>query len=280
MASTYTTNLSLRKPEHRDPDTVESWDAVVNNNMEIIDTAVGARTYTEDNYIHDGEALATSLNALDMNLKDVANLAPDTADKHNALAGAGTPSGANPYTTKSYVDGLTQFVRKMVLFPEFVGATFTEGSGAAHTGTMTTDVELTGTNFLYNYYKWLSSEGTLQKYDIVCQFRIPESFVSLATNKCIVVDLCTEEIATTNNAVDVTVSKDGVVTTASTTGNTSAVAATWASEREGSSVAYFDAVDVGALAFAAGSTVNVRITMYSQASKYVKLGAITFQYTG
>ena len=39
MSSTYTINLGLRKPLHRDPETLESWDQVINNNMDLIDAA-------------------------------------------------------------------------------------------------------------------------------------------------------------------------------------------------------------------------------------------------
>lgn len=35
MGSTYTPNLGFRKPEHRDPETYESWDEVLNSNFDI-----------------------------------------------------------------------------------------------------------------------------------------------------------------------------------------------------------------------------------------------------
>ncbi len=279
MASTYTTNLSLRKPEHRDPDTVEAWDAVVNNNMDLVDAQIGPIAHAGATYIGSGN-ISVNLGLLDTALSGYSGYAAPflpTTDQKAALAGEGTPGAGNKYLTKSYMIK----ARKMFLNAEYAGATFTEGSGVAHTGNLTTDVELTGTNYRYNYYKWYSSEVTLQNYDIVCQFRIPETMTALATLNAIVVDICTEEIATTNNKVDVSITKDGSATAAvAKTALTSAVATTWTSEREASSVAFFNAADLVGFAFVAGDTVNITITMYSQASKYVKIGAITFQYTG
>jgi hypothetical protein len=169
-----------------------------------------------------------------------------------------------------------------VLFPEFPGATFTLSPGGANLGTLTTDKEDYG-NYYYNHYKWISDQITMQNYDIVIQWRVPETFLNLlaTANKALIIDLSTQENTTTNNKVDVILSKDGSILTTSTLANkVSTVAGVWYSERVGNEVVKFDATDPILSGLVAGDTLNIVIRMYSKNSKTVKIGAITIQYTG
>jgi hypothetical protein len=259
-----------------------------------------------------------------------------TQDQHDALTGEGTPSTTNLYVTKSYV----RMARKEILFPEFQSATFTAEPFGANIGTLRTDSEAYG-DYIYNFYKWLSAEVTMQSYAISVQWRVPETWLNWNTS-AMIVDICTEEDAVTNNKIDVIIRKDGTpvgftwlantayvegdvvfplalngfsyrCTTAGTSdpaveptwpiivGSTvndpivggevtwicqrhsridyfSTVATNWYSEREGTQVITFTRADLGIVT--AGDTLNITIRMYSKDSQYVKIGAITFQYTG
>jgi hypothetical protein len=268
MSSTYTLYNLLRKPEHRDPETYESWDQVINDNLDIIDSVLGVRTYTEQNYISNSDTHSQSLDKLDMELLDT------NTDIANLIINI-----TNNYITKTDI----WLARKAVLFPEFDGATFTLAPGGANLGTLTTDKE-DHSDFYYNHYKWISTEVTLQSYDIVVQWRVPETFKNFnaAVDKALIVDIATSQAAVTNNKVDVILSKDSLVSATSTIINkfSTPVAANWYSEREGNELIAFDATDPILSSLSAGDTLNVVIRMYSQNSGEVKIGAITIQYTG
>lgn|SRR4030043_545265 len=274
MGSTYTTNLGLRKPAYKDSETYEAWDQVINPNWDIIDAVFGNRNYTEQNYISNSDSHTASIDKLDMQLKDTTDSAP-TADQKDALVGEGTPSSANKYVTKDYV----RVSRREILHPEFSGATFALDGGGANTGTLVPDSEVSG-NYIYNHYKWLSAEVALNTYDICIQWKIPETWLGFDAN-ALIVDIKTEEAASTNNKVDVILQKDGVAGTVSVTDQFSTVAATWYSERESNELIVFTQANLETtLGLVAGDVINITIRMYSKDSRYVKIGAVTIQYTG
>jgi hypothetical protein len=275
MGSTYTPNLGLKKPIYKDPDTFNAWDVVVNMNMNTIDATFGNRNYTEQNYITNTDDHTSSIDKLDMGLKDVADLAP-TSDQKDALAGEGTPSGTNKYVTKDYV----RLVRKEILFPEFQSSTFVPSPGGANIGILITEAETVG-NYIYNYYKWVSSEGAFQNYDISIQWRVPETLESWHLTKALIIDICTQEDVVTNNFVTAILSKDGVAGTVTSPNSVSSSSGVWCAERTSGEIIVFSATDLGTtLALAPGDTLNITIRMNSQNSKYVKIGAITIQYVG
>ncbi len=278
MSSTYTTNLGLRKPSHADPDTYNSWDVVINTNMDYIDTAFGPRSYSgappNGHYILASDNHSLSLDKLDVALFAVAINTPTTNEKA-ALAGEGVPSVANKYTTRDYV----RVNRKEVLFPEFGSSVLTPSPGGANTGLMITDAEVVA-NYRYNHFKWESSEVALQNYDISLQWRVPETLLNWLTD-ALMVDICTEDINILNCKVDVILSKDGAAATVSKVDKVSTVAATWYAERLNNELITFSDVDLGTtLALIAGDTLNITIRVYSKSDNYVKIGAVTIGYRG
>ena len=288
MASTYTLNLGLRKPEHRDPETVESWDGVINNNLDIIDVAVGDRTYSEHNYIHNSEALSISLNNLDIALKDVSDSIPAiTAPQFAALFGPGAypPTGANPYATINYV----RISRKEVLSPEYVGAVLSPTPAVPNVGTMTSSSDLIisgGLAYRYNYYKWVSSVLTpLQKYDIMVQWQVPSTFLGFNTTpgKALILDIRTDSAVAADCCVDIELHKDRMAYAAPTvyTWPVPAVTASdvWQGEKQGPVVIGVSSTDLAPLGLLPGDVLNIRITMSSLANHVVKVGAITIQGT-
>jgi hypothetical protein len=65
-----TTNLGLKKPL-----ITEDYDVaiVTNDNADLLDADIGSKLYTENNYIVDDESLTSSIDKLDVALKDVAD---------------------------------------------------------------------------------------------------------------------------------------------------------------------------------------------------------------
>jgi hypothetical protein len=160
------------------------------------------------------------------------------------------------------------------LYPEYPGAVMTPSGSNNDPGTegMTSDSEVVS-NVRHNYYEWSSSLATgLQSYDVVVQIPIPFNFIGFQTgvSVALTLDIKTEENTTTNNKLDVIINRDGQATTSSLTDQKSASAATW--ETIG-----FDETDAVLAALVAGETLNVAIRMYSQSSKYARIGKINLQ---
>jgi len=288
MTIILTPNISLEKLEYRDTD-YPDWGTVENKNMDILDLAFGDFQYTGHNYVTSStppvlpapititESHSTSLDWLDRWLNTYALLMP-TDDEKAALVGEGVPGAGNKYIVQT----LARPARKRVLFPEATGAVLTPAPGGANIGNMTSTAMADG-NYIFNYYQWLSSSvGAIQSYDISIQWRVPETFLgfTLTANKALTVDICTQENATTNNKVDVIIKKDGIATTSSITDKCSLVNTTWYAERKGNEKIGFDRTDTVLSSLVAGDTLDITIRVYSWNSKYVKIGAVTVQYTG
>jgi len=283
MSSTLTTNLGLRKPSHRDPETLETWDYVLNNNFDMIDAAFGIRSYTEQNYVTNSDALTASINKLDIKMFDVASLSP-TASQKAALAGPSgyAPNGLNPYATVSYVGGLITPARKIIIPAEYAGGVLWDAGAIIAGGSLTSDFEIVGA-FGYNFYKWLSTIG--ETYYAVVRWKAPELFTgwSVVANTALIIDMLTEAAAATST-VGVTIYKDGVMGTPSVKGPFFGTAFTWHAERHSGVPAqapllFYDATDPVLASIGAGDVLVIAIAMASN-NKFVKIGDITLQYTG
>jgi hypothetical protein len=179
--------------------------------------------------------------------------------------------------TKSYA----RPEQKVVLFPEFAGATFSKASGGLNTGELSTDSEMQG-NSRFNFYEWLSAETVLNNYDILVQLKIPMTFLNwtLTANKALTIDIKTDSTDTLLNHVDVEIQKDGVATVSTLTDKKSSVAGAWNAERLGNEVIYFDQSDPVLESLGAGDTLNIKITLNSKNSNKVRIGAISLRYSG
>jgi hypothetical protein len=73
-----TTNLGLKKPL-----ITEEYDIaiVTNDNADLLDADIGTKLYTENNYILDDESLTSSIDKLDIALKDANDLIGDKQDE-------------------------------------------------------------------------------------------------------------------------------------------------------------------------------------------------------
>jgi hypothetical protein len=259
MGSTYTLNLNLRKPDHRDADTLEAWSYVLNNNFDLIDTAFGLRSYTEQNYISNSDALTASLNKLDMKLYDI---------------------------EQAVIGGSSSIARKVIIPPEYAGAVLYDGGFTPSAGAkFISDFEITGA-YGFNFYKWLSDAGAFDTYYVVVRWRAPESFVGFnpTLNNALIIDLCTDDTGTDTYA-GVTIFKDGFPGVTSSIGPlSSAIAGAWHSHRAGNGLLSYDATNPVLSTIVAGSTLVMMIGLSSQNSsgtdKWVKIGDITIQYNG
>jgi len=259
MSSTYTTNLNLRKPEYRDEDTKEGWggdatsEGVLNINFNTIDTAVGSRLYTAENYITDGEPLSDSIDKLDIELKVVAD----------SIVGV--------------------IPRKIILSPEYPGGVLWADGAVITAGSLTSDFEHyplppPGAGYGYNFYKWVSTAIFQETYWVVVRWRVPESFTGFRTtaNKALIVDIATEDTGT-NAQIDAAIFKDtgGVPVFSLVNLISSTVAGVWYSERAGNEKVYYDATDPVLASIGAGDVLVMQIAMNSQNNKWSKI-----QYNG
>jgi len=284
MASTFTTNLNLRKPEHRDPETFDSWSYVLNSDFDLIDAAFGNRTYTEQNYIANSDSHSQSINKLDMKLADVNVLTPSINEKSALVGPTGySPNVGNPYATMSYVTGLAPIARKIILAPEYLGSVLWNGGAAPTLATLTTDFEFDASIFGYNFYQWVSTKASWETYWAVVRWKAPESFVgfNLAANQALILDCCYEDIGT-DAAAGVVIYKDdmGGISSTAPAAPLVTVGGIWYSERVGNEKIYFDATDMVLSTISAGDVLIIMVGMQSQNNKWVKVGDLTIQYTG
>ena len=157
------------------------------------------------------------------------------------------------------------------LYPEYPGAVLTKSGSNNSAGTLGMDADSeVVSNVRHNYYEWASSESSgLQSYDVEVQIPIPDNFVGLqvGANAALTIDIKTEENTDTNNKIDVTINRDGQATISALTAQKSSSAATW--ETIG-----FDETDTVLADVQAGETLDVLIRLYSQNSKYARVGKI------
>ena len=299
MASTYTSNLVLRKPENRDPETFDTWDQSVNGNMDLIDAAFGARSYTVQNVIQNSDTHSQSLDKLDQAVGavpfpvgpsgDLQSRSP-TVDQKAALIGpvSHLPSVTNPYATVNWVALGAPIARKIILSPEYPGGVLWADGAVITAGSLTSDFEFyplppPGAGFGYNFYKWVSTAVFQETYYVVIRWRVPESFTGFRTtaNKALIVDIATEDTGT-NAQIDAAIFKDtgGVPIFSNLSLISSTVAGVWYSERVGNEKVFYDATDPVLASIGAGDVLVMQIAMNSQNNKWAKIGDITIQYNG
>jgi hypothetical protein len=243
---------------------------------------VGPEGATEGNLAGFGSATGKELADSGIALEDVDDaIAVMHLPGEDQYLDLGGPNEVSAEELKSVVDHYLQGESEppmdnadLTLYPEYAGAVMTPSGSDNDPGTegMTSDSEVVS-NVRHNYYEWSSTLATgLQSYDIVIQIPIPFNFAGFQAGVSVALTLAikTEENADTNNKLDVTINRDGQAATSALSGQYSASAATW--ETIG-----FDETDAILAAVVAGETLNVAIRMYSQNSKYVRIGKINLQ---
>ena len=115
----------------------------------------------------------------------------------------------------------------MVLTPEY-GNAIISADGTNNVGTITSDLTLSASNYYYNYYEFASGQASLQDYDVYVSWQLPSGWADWddAAN-AISVDLSTEDSASANSKVDVTVYRQGDADNYAETANVSPTGGEW-----------------------------------------------------
>jgi hypothetical protein len=153
------------------------------------------------------------------------------------LASAPTGSSGRQYynTTDDkmyYYDGnlsdwrAMQGVTTEQFAPEYENS-LTAADGSNNTGTLVTGYEIDAGNNTRTFYKWTSNQGTLQDFDIILHARVPDNFVSWATN-AITLNYKTGVTGTTDNYVYWEIYEDGNATALMTSANLASTS--WATD--------------------------------------------------
>ena len=117
--------------------------------------------------------------------------------------GAATCSGQSFYAVFC---GTARPTGKIVLSPEYPGATLTASNSATTNGFMTADASPSAqdnTSFR-TYYMWTSTQTSLNDYTVAVRVALPANFSAWAAN-AITIDLNTQLTTSPDNALDVTI---------------------------------------------------------------------------
>lgn len=177
---------------------------------------------------------------------------------------AGTVSGSSvPLTWGSCGGGGGGSTRQIYLVPEYPGAILT-ADGSNNTGTVTSDFDSVN---VHNYYSWVSSQGTLNDYDIVARTAIPSEYVSgFGTFKIWAYGTSN---STANNDILVTIKDASGTACANAVSVLPGTATIWTQQT----------VALSGCTFAANNLITITIRMASQSNNAVRVGEISYQYT-
>jgi len=225
-----------------DPDGVGVLTAVnINETVTSIaqNNATGVISYTNENGVTDDHA--------DVNNGEFLNII--SADANNAIK-VGTDGGA-------YINATV----KKVFSAEYAGATL-YADGTNNVGMMTSDNTGAGNNWM-NYYEWSSGEATVQDYDVILRFTLPNDFSAWDGTNPIVIDYQAEGTSSFSATMFL---EDG--TALGTIGASSS--ATWTT------------VNINPGAMTAGDTAVIILKLTSAPNddtQKVRIGDITLNYT-
>lgn len=153
--------------------------------------------------------------------------------------------------------------RKVSMVPEYAGGVL-YADGSDNSGTMTSDFDATNVR---NYYRWTSSLGALNDYDIVVRSPIPSEYASsLGSFKIWAYGSSTSAV---NNNIQVTI-RDGAGTScASNISVLPGTANTWVEQT----------VTLAGCTFAANDTLTINVKMSALSNNAVRVGEISYTYS-
>lgn len=192
------------------------------------------------------------------------------ADSTNQTLTIGDPASANKIVVSTATGQITKYgsardTKKITLTAEYPGSVLDAGSGSNNAGTMTSSVDMTGR---MNYYKWTTSQGSNQSYDVVVQVPIPTDFDSWTDSDSIAVTGWTDN--TTHGTIRLE-ARDSTNTVrcdfaAVTPGSTS----TWATNSS--------ACTLGNGNYTPGGYMTLRLRLQSPNGGDVRVGNIVLNY--
>ncbi len=197
------------------------------------------------------------------NASSTALLTADTANMQVIIG-----SGGNTITLSA--NGITRAgtarnSKKITLTAEYTGAVLDAGSGGSNNGTMTSSVDLTSR---MNYYKWTTSQGSNQNYDVVVQIPLPNDFDGWDGSNPLAISTYTS--STTNGTI-----------TLEARDSTGAVRCNFVSVTPGSTNAWTtnnSACTLGTGTYTAGDYITLRLRMQSPNGGDVRIGNIGLNY--
>jgi parallel beta-helix repeat protein len=180
------------------------------------------------------------------------------------------PDSSNNMTISSTTGELTlngnaRHTRKITVAAEYAGASMT-GDGTNNTGTMTSD-NMTSTPYR-NFYKWVTTQGTAQDYDIWVKVPIPSDFAALPSGQTICMD--TYASATTANGVKVVIYDTSNTVIGTSFDLTPTSATTWQNKCTTS-------VTGGTIAADGTITLDIKLTAPATTGD-IRIGDISFSY--
>ncbi len=192
-----------------------------------------------------------------------------TADSTNQTITIGDPASANKTIISTATGKITKYgtarnEKKISLTAEYTGAVLNAGSGSNNNGTMTSSFDIASR---MNYYKWTTSQGSNQNYDVVVQVPLPNDFDGWAATPLAV---STYTSNTTNGTITLE-ARDSTGTVrcnfvSVTPGSTN----TWATDTS--------ACTLGTGTYTAGDYITLRLRMQSPNSGDVRIGNINLNY--
>jgi hypothetical protein len=169
-------------------------------------------------------------------------------------------------THEPTLNGNARHTRQVTVSAEYAGGSMT-GDGSNNSGTMTSD-NMTSSPFR-NFYKWTTTQGTAQDYDIWVKVPLPSDFAALPSGQTICLDVFAS--ATTANTIALTLYgtnnssvslSDGDLTPSSTS--------TWQNQCTSS-------ITSGTYAANGTMTLDFKLTAPATTGD-VRIGDITFSY--
>ena len=193
----------------------------------------------------------------------VADSTNQTITFGNSASGNYTVFATNTGAITKY--GSARNTKKITLTAEYTGSVLDAGSGSNNTGIMTSSVDLTNR---MNYYKWTTSQGTNQNYDIVVQIPLPTDFDGWASSNPLSVATYTSN--TTNGTITLEARDSSGTVQCNFVSVTPGSTSTWATNNS--------ACTLSSGTYTAGDYITLRLRMQSPNSGDVRVGNINLSY--
>jgi hypothetical protein len=191
-----------------------------------------------------------------------------TADTTNMKIIIGT--GANTITlstTGIVLAGTARNAKSIVLTAEYAGAVLDAGTGSNNSGTMTSGIDLTNR---MNYYKWTTTQGSNQSYDVAIQVPIPSDFDDWAASSSLTITTRSSDLTNGLITLEARDSASGVECNfvAVTPGSPN----TWATNTSAC------ALTLSGSTYTAGGYMTIRVRLQSPNAGDVRVGNIVLNY--
>ena len=183
----------------------------------------------------------------------------------------------NSNTTASVSDSnCSGNICRLVLDPEYPGAVIT-GDGSNNTGDLTSGSDLIDNRYRFNYYRWLSTTDELNDIDTAINVTLPQNFDNWQESG-LTVDFLTNSNLSTNNNLDLVVSRSGSELEVSKTNQVSTTANQWSSSALQTAPLLITGQELSVLGATGGDTLTLKLTSRSKSSNAVKVGQINLNY--